>query len=121
MIPNNKQWAFSQSDEVFYSYAESREEAIKLGTIEYGGESFFVGRCAEPIQPENIFSVDQWLEQVDENEDYMGEHAEDWEQSTYLQRRELEDEVRKVMAEWLDRHNLRPEFFNIDMVEEITP
>jgi len=50
-----------------------------------------------------------------------GDHAEDWDMSTKEQRAELEREVRSVMAAWLDRHNLRPTFFNVHnstMVEQ---
>lgn len=48
-------------------------------------------------------------------------NADGWYRSTTAQREELEREVRAVMAAWLDRHDLRPKFWNADEIEEHLP
>ena len=50
--------------------------------------------------------------------DYSGEYAEGWDVSTIEHREELEAEVRAVMAKWLDRHGLRPQFFVVQDIQE---
>jgi len=106
-------FAISTNEENYYGHHDTLENAIDEAVNEYGYESFWVGECVDPVQPEELFEVRQWLELVSESEDYEGEWAEDWNQSTPLQRQELETKVRAVMAEWLDRYKLRPGFFKI--------
>jgi len=107
-------FAFSINEENYYGYNDTLQSAIDEAVKEYGYDSFWVGECVCPVQPEELFEVRQWLESVSESEDYEGEWAENWNESTLAQREELETKVRAVMAEWLDRHKLRPGFFKIE-------
>jgi len=115
-------WAIS-SDSENYNHADfkSKEEAIAEGLIFYGGEPFYVGELEEPTPPEDLFDCGDWLEHVSCQEDYEGDHAEGWDSSTKEQREELNQEVRQVLSAWLDRHNLRPSFWNIPNGERIEP
>lgn len=76
-------------------------------------EHFWIGELTPPPPPESLWEAVDWLEHVSIQDEYAFEHAEDWESSTEEQRAELEEQVRKVMGEWLDRHGLRPQFFNV--------
>lgn len=112
-------WAISGDSENYGSTTfATRDEAVAEGMAIYP-DGFYLGRIVAPTQPEDRWSADDWLEHVSVQDDYSGEHAEDWDISTEEQREELETEVRKVMAAWLDRHGLRPDFWNVDEVEEI--
>jgi hypothetical protein len=111
-------FVISSDEEMFGStFFESKEIAIEEGKIEYEGESFWVGEAVSPTKPESIFSVDDWLEGVSCHTDYDVEWAEGWDTSTKEQRKELESEVQSIMGKWLDKHDLRPSFFNVVNVE----
>lgn len=108
--------AFSIStDGEFYSGEfDTREAAIaELGACGWVGEN------VPPVQPEDWWEASDWLEHVSCQDDYGGDWAADWDQSTAEQRVELEKEVRAVMAAWLDRHCLRPRFWTITNAERI--
>jgi hypothetical protein len=115
-------WAISSDGENYgYTTFPTEDAAIAEGVEYYAGEPFYVGKLEEPPQPEEFFDCADWLECVSCQDDYAGEHAEDWDDSTKEQRDELNEEVRKVLAAWLDRHNLRPTFFNVTHPKRITP
>lgn len=106
-------FAISSDEERYEGQYDTIEDAIDEAANGYAMESFWVGECVDPTQPEELFDAQDWLQSVSESDDYQGEWAEDWDQSTLLQRQELETKVRAVMAEWLERHKLRPTFFQI--------
>ena len=117
MSEQEKQVRYAYStDGENYGYAdfEHVEAACKEAAVEVGaGGTFWVGELCSPTQPEDWWCAEDWLEHVSCQDAYRGDHAEDWDTSSDAQRSELEEEVRKVMAAWLDRHDLRPAFFNI--------
>jgi hypothetical protein len=79
--------------------------------------SFYVGKCIRPIQPEMLFddmAVGDFIERVWDHEDYLGDWAEGQVSPTVEQVRELAEQIRPVIAAWLDRQKLRPTFFIID-------
>jgi len=106
-------FSISSNEERYEGQYDSEHEAIAEAAHAYALQSFWIGELVEPTQPEELFEVRSWLDHVSESWDYEGEWAENWDRSTLAQREELEAKVRAVMAEWLDRHNLRPAFFNI--------
>ena len=115
-------WCISSDGENYgHVTFPTKEDAIEEGEELYDGEPFHVGKLERPIQPEDFFDADDWLEHVSCQDDYAGEHCEDWDDSTPEQRVELTIEVRKVMAAWLDRHNLRPKFWNVPNPEYVEP
>lgn len=110
-------YSLSWDGGTYHSDYETKEEAEQAGFNDpYSKERgwFWVGECVPPRQPEDLWYAEDWLEHVSCHEEYSGEWAEDWDQSTREQREELEREVRGVMAAWLDRHGLRPRFWNIE-------
>lgn len=116
-------WSLSTNGENYHHQFDTRDEAIGEGNS-YGG-TFYIGQCVSPTPPEDLFdgwSVESWLENsVWEHDDYAGEWAEDAVHPTSTQRDDLAEQIRPVIAAWLDRHNLRPKFWNIDpaSVEQI--
>ena len=106
-------FAISTNEERYDGQYKTLKDAVDEAMNGYGYEVFWVGECVAPTQPEDWWEASDWLEHVHVQDEYCGEWAEDWNQSTKQQRHELEDQVRKVMADWLDRHKLRPTFFNI--------
>lgn len=106
-------FAISTDNENFHSKCPTIEAAIEEAIHDYDYEHFWVGRVIPPPQPETLWAAEDWLEHVSVQDEYSGEWAEEWDGSTDDQRAELETEVRRVMAAWLDRHQLRPKFFNI--------
>lgn len=115
-------WAISLNGENYGSVDfPTKEEAIAEGRALYPGETFYVGQIEAPTPPEDLWRAEDWLEHVSVQDAYCGEHAEDWDDSTEGQRKELEEEVSKVMAAWLDRHDLRPKFWNVVTEETISP
>lgn len=111
-------YSLSWDGETYYGEYETKQEAEQAGfdDDEYFKERgwFWVGECVPPAQPEDLWNAEDWLEHVSCQDEYCAEWAEDWDQSTREQREELEREVRGVMAAWLDRHGLRPRFWNIE-------
>lgn len=114
-VPKPKpKFAISTDEEYFYGEYESIEDAVQEATHGHGYEVFFVGECIAPRQPEEYWDAEDWLEHVSCQDVYGSDCAEDWDDSSQEDREELEEEVRQVMAEWLDRKKLRPKFFVID-------
>lgn len=111
-------FAVSTDEENFIGSYATIEEAVEEAANGYAYEKFWIGECGPPTQPEELWYAEDWLEHVSCQDDYAGEWAEDWDGSTKEQREELEQGVRKVMAEWLDRHKLRPRHFNVVNIME---
>lgn len=115
-------WVISGDGEEFLPYdCETREEAIEEGRGMWPDEVFFIGKAVPPQAPESYWDCEEWLDGVANQEDYEGDWADDWDQSTPEERQELTKEVRAVMAAWLDRHNLRPTFFVVRDIEGAGP
>lgn len=109
------------TDQENYSGNHSTEiEALEEAFADNDCQSVWVGEDESPTQPEEFWQAEYWLEHVSCQEEYGSDWAEGWDQSTKEQREELENEVSKVMAAWLDRHNLRPKFFLITKPKRVT-
>jgi hypothetical protein len=109
-------WSLSTDEEAYHGMFDSEEEAIAEGKATETG-SFYVGKCIRPIQPEMLFhdmAVDDWLERVWDHEDYSGDWAEGQVSPTKYEILVLAEQIRPVIAAWLDRQKLRPTFFIID-------
>jgi hypothetical protein len=110
-------WSLSTDEETYHGMFDSEEEAIAEGKATETG-SFYVGKCIRPIQPEMLFdsiAVEDWIERrIYEHEDYSGDWADGDFAPNPDQMRELAEQIRPVIAEWLDRQKLRPTFFIID-------
>ena len=115
---STEKWSIS-TNEVDYSslFFDSEEDAIAEGKASEHG-SFFIGKCIAPAQPETLFdadAVEDWIERcVWQHEDYSHDWAEGQVLPSKKQKEELAEKIRPIIAEWLDRHRLRPTFFVID-------
>ena len=85
-------------------------------------DHFWVGKVTQPTPPEKFFTREQiihWVETVDQGEDYTGDWVEDWYKGTKEQETELVDQLREVISAWLDKHNLRPKHFVVEVPKRI--
>lgn len=120
-MSEKRKYCYSIDEERYHGDFDTREEAFAEGATEPSvGRVIWTAVCVPPRQPEMLWHAEDWLDHVSCQDDYLGDHAEAWDTSTKEQREELEREVRAVMVAWLDRHNLRPAFWNIDEIEEHT-
>lgn len=115
---------------------QSKEEAIKIGRQElinakphnsapFGNYSmddsfmcFYIGRL---IRPEPKADVDNIIEDLVSDavyiyDEYYNGFLED---VTDKQREELENNINKVIQNWLDKHNLRDYGYLVDDVEQV--
>ena len=106
-------YSYSHDEEHYHGEFDSPEEAL----AESGEDAAFVGENRPPTPPEDFWRAEDWLEHVSVQDDYSVYAADGWDESTRKQRAELEGEVRKVLAAWLDRHDLRPKFWLVDNVK----
>lgn len=107
-------YSYSTDQENYSGQFDTISAACDEAAAQVGeGRDFWVGENVEPPQPEVYFDAEWWLDHVSEQDEYSGDWASGWECSTKEQREELEREVRAVMAAWLDRHKLRPQFWNV--------
>ena len=107
-------YSISTNEEDYHGKFETIKEALEEAVNEYAYESFWLGKCRPPRQPEKFVNVDGMLDGLgDGHEDWGGDWAEwDWPSSDQIA--ELQKEFESVMAAWLDRHKLRPRWFCID-------
>lgn len=107
-------YSFSRNEEIYEGTFDSLEAVCDEAAANLGvGATFWVGEQQSPMPPENLWDAELWLEHVACQDDYSGECAEDWGRATKMQRQELEDQIRPILAAWLDRHRLRPNFWTI--------
>lgn len=110
-------WSISTNEEEYHGVFDSMEDAIAEGKASKYG-SFYVGQCVSPVQPEVLFTgdaVEDWLERhVWSHDEYSHDWAEGHVCPTSDEMAELADEIRPLIAAWLDRCKLRPTFWNID-------
>ncbi len=112
-------FSYSFDEERFDGDYATREEALAEAVAEGSDRPcIWVGENVPPTQPEYRWHAEDWLEYVSCQDDYSGEWAEGWDDSTKEQRAELEDQVRQVMADWLDKHKLRPRHYTVTNIVE---
>ena len=111
--PIVEQWSVSTNEENYQGQFDSLEEAI--GEIEgYGDGTYWIGRCVEPRPAEQLFSVDLWLEEVMEDEDYASDWSEGFFEKMKDRKKDLEQHIRTAIGEWFEQNKMRPHFWNID-------
>lgn len=110
--PEPDAFCLSTDGEHYDSRFLTEQEAIDEA-VAWGCEVFYIGKPEKPSQPEEFWFVDEWISHVSEQDDYGGEYADGWYDGTREQEKELEEQVRPVLAAWLDRHKLRPKHWMI--------
>lgn len=118
--PWKEQWVWSLNGKTFYgafdTLGEAKAAAIAEGK-EGGYRRAFVGKRTE--HPIDIIDADTVIEKMSESA-YEDAGAEDYLDGVDRKaRKELEKSLRRVVAKWVDKHNLWPKFFEIEDVIEI--
>jgi len=113
-------YSYSTNEENYYGQFDTIEECIAEVIASYDDDQvFWVGENHPPTQPEELFDCEGWLDRISEcDEEYCNEWAQGWNRSTREHREELNELVKPILAAWLDRHDLRPKFWNIGAVTE---
>lgn len=117
-------WGFAHSrDEEHWSMADSREDALAEGMAEakdIGYDRVYIAPAKIPDIPRIPSGALVDILQ-DKSFEYMPEDAHFLEKVTIEQEDELEDLVHGVVCAWIQKHNLYPKWYSIDMdkIEEI--
>lgn len=115
-------YAHSSDGEIYHGEFDTPEEAAAEGLAGHDPDfaRTWVGEIRPPAAPEKIAAscAETLLENIDDDDDYQGEWAEDWLETTPAQINDLQERLCKTIGEWFDAHNLRPKFFNIEDAEE---
>jgi len=107
----NKTYGYSLNGENYIGYFPTRSAALDASQssgLVY--QKTWTCEFEDPPQPETMWAADNWIEHVSIQDEYSGDHAEDWDHSTVDQKELLELAVKKVISDWLDEHDLRPKF-----------
>ena len=118
-------WETSNDKEIWeHDVFDTMEECIRdyfeNYAQEHPQETIFIGECER-----YTFSVDGSgvIENLEERAyDECGECAESWEPSSGVSLEdwnELDEQLTRVVAEWLEKHNDMPEFYKIVNVVEV--
>jgi hypothetical protein len=109
------EYSYSTNEENYDGTYASIKAACDAAAADVGvGGHFWVGENVPPPQPEFRWDAEDWLEQVSCQDEYSIDAAVGWDQSTKVEREELEALVRPILAAWLDRHGNRPQFWMIE-------
>lgn len=125
---SGKKWVYMIGDEHMSEFFETKEDARAEGLCVHGEDEWSsekelsVGIFA-PYKP--FINVDGLIERW--QEDVYDDYSECRGYDTYLedvtneQTKELQDELNKVLQEWIKKHNLEANFgeiHNVEVVEE---
>lgn len=119
-------WEFTKDKEIWdRGYFESVEKCVEDYLKNYAGDwpqdTIFVAECER-----YIFSVDgsAVIKNLEEQAyDECGECSEGWEPSLFKKDedwRELDEQLTKVVTDWLKKHNDMPNFSSIVRVKEVS-
>lgn len=114
-------FSYSHDGQTYHGSFDTREQAIAEAIEEGQGDAFWTGENVPATSPEDWWQAEDWLEHVSCQDEYCGDHADGWDNSTKAQREELESLVRPIMAAWLDRHGLRPTFWSVTEIKWHSP
>ena len=115
-----KKYAISSNCEDWDSECyDTLEEAISAGIGEYMGDIFWIGEARQPEPPENFFNAHEWIEDVNEHEDYA------WMDDPYtISTKELDEIgglVEQTIKKFIADNKLQPNHFVVDNIEKIDP
>lgn len=113
-------YCYSTNQERYYGEYGSREEALEAARDDGGEGTIWTGLAVTP-DPADWIGAEDIIEHIQCQDDFAGEHAEDWPGETVAQRNELTEAVIEVFNQWMDRHGLRPKFFNAVDIQEHKP
>lgn len=125
---NNEKWVYMLGDEHMSEFFETKESAIEEGLSVHGEDEWSSEKQLSvgvfvPYKPS--INVDGLIERW--QEDAYDDYYECGGSSIYLdsvtdeQSKELQDELNKVLQEWIKKYNLEANFgevHNVEVVEE---
>ncbi len=125
---NNEKWVYMFGDEDMSEFFETKEDAISEGLSVHGEDEWSSEKELSvgifvPYKP--FINVDGLIERW--QEDVYDDYSECRGYDTYLeditdeQTKELQDELNKVLQEWIKKHNLEANFgeiHNVEFIEE---
>ncbi len=117
----NKKFSYSRDRQNWNGEYPTREEAIEaaIGNAEPEAPPFFwVGQNNPPPAPENRWDAEDWVENVLCMDEYSSDAADGSLPVTKEQGEELESIIRPILGLWLDKHDLRPNFWLVEFVKE---
>lgn len=125
---NNEKWVYMFGDEHMSEFFETKEDAITEGLSVHGEDEWSSEKELSvgifvPYKP--FIDVDELIERW--QEDVYDGYSECRGYDTYLediideQTKELQDELNKVLQEWIKKYNLEANFgeiHNVEFIEE---
>lgn len=82
-------------------------------------EVVYVGYANTP-KPEDYIDLDTILDDINDNvEQFGGEWAQGWRDYSKEHEAGLTNALQKAFGDYLDAHNLRPTFFNVENIKTI--
>lgn len=116
-----KEYSYSYDEEGYHGpFPSAMAAAAEAFGEDPDASIVWIGENVPPPAPESFLYADLLIEHVQVQDDYDAEWAESWPRATNEHRAELTQAVRKVFADWLDRHGLRPRFWTVENVTRIS-
>ncbi len=117
-ITDKTKYAYSFDEEHFTGHFDSPEHAAMEAFASDERDVCYVGECDTPI-PEDYLDGGDLIEHIACQDAFCNDWAEGWPDNTKEQLDELTTGLRALFAAWLDKHDLRPEFFTVENVKTI--
>lgn len=114
-------YSFSTNEENYEGEYDTPEDAALeclTGEHEDFPKRCWTGRNVPAPAPESYFYIEDLIDHVSCQDCYIGDHADGWYFGTREQESEINEAVQKLIGEWLDRHSLRPMFYNVTEIQE---
>lgn len=111
-----REYCYNCGSEMFSklgSFANAREAAKWFFEMNDSQNVVHIGTSSEPLPAEGYITADLVIEHAQVQDDYSGEWAGDWPEESKEQREQLTERLQKVFGDWLDEHDLRPDFFMV--------
>ena len=97
------------------------DDLLGSGNAEVGDKVTIYKGEGESKKASAYYWADTIENMLENGYEEAGEYADYWslDQATSEQKTELEDEIKKVIDIWADKHNMHPRFYNIENQEKI--
>lgn len=118
-----------REDGGYFGEFDTREEAVfeefsseqdELSDEEWKQLGCWVGEITPPRCPSSYIDANYVLEHIACQDEYCVDWAENWPNSSKEQEDELTAEFQRVFLTWMEKHNLKPKFFNVEAIDYMT-
>ncbi len=113
-------YSFDESSETGWTTVEAAtpQEAAAQAFAESDADVVYVGAAVRP-RPEDYIDLDRILDDIGEQEEFAGEWTDGWRDYSEEHQAGLTAALQKAFGDYLDAHNLRPAFYNVENIEAI--